>query len=300
MIARDALGRATVRAERVAEPLRIDGRLDEAVYARVPPMSDFIQNEPDEGAPANEKTDVWILFDDAHFYIVGRCWETEPDRLVANEMRRDNFGIVRNDNFAWSIDTFFDRRNGFLFEVNPIGGRLDGQITNETQVNSDWNPIWEVRTGLFDGGWVMEAAIPFKSLRYSPGRDQTWGLQVRRRSRWRNEISYLTPIPAALSGRGHFQVSLGAALVGLEAPPGSRNIEIKPYAIADLTSDLSATPAISNRIGGDGGLDFKYGITQNLTADVTVNTDFAQVEADEQQVNLTRVKIGRASWRERV
>ena len=291
VIARDALGRATVRAERVAEPLRIDGRLDEAVYARVPPMSDFIQNEPDEGAPANEKTDVWILFDDEHFYIVGRCWETEPDRLVANEMRRDNFGIVRNDNFAWSIDTFFDRRNGFLFEVNPIGGRLDGQITNETQVNSDWNPIWEVRTGMFDGGWVMEAAIPFKSLRYAPGREQTWGLQVRRRSRWRNEISYLTPIPAALSGRGHFQVSLGAALVGLEAPPGSRNIEIKPYAIADLTSDLSATPAVSNRLGGDGGIDFKYGVTQNLTADVTVNTDFAQVEADEQQINLTRFSL---------
>ena len=149
-----------------------------------------------------------------------------------------------------------------------------------------------MRTGLFDGGWVMEAAIPFKSLRYSPGRDQTWGLQVRRRSRWRNEISYLTPIPAALSGRGHFQVSLGAALVGLEAPPGSRNIEIKPYAIADLTSDLFPPRRRSRTgLGGDGGLDFKYGVTQNLTADVTVNTDFAQVEADEQQVNLTRFSL---------
>ena len=291
VIARDAAGRVTVRAVRIAEPLRIDGRLDEAVYSRVQPMSDFIQNEPDEGAPANEKTDVWILFDDENFYIVGRCWETRPERLMANEMRRDNFAIVRNDNFAWSFDTFFDRRNGYLFEVNAIGGRIDGQITNESQVNTDWNPIWELRTGRFDGGWVVEAAIPFKSLRYGPGRQQTWGLQVRRRSRWRNEVSYLTPIPAALSGRGHFQVSLAAALTGLEAPPGSRNIEIKPYAIADLTSDLSATPAITNAVGGTGGIDLKYGLTQNLTADVTVNTDFAQVEADEQQVNLTRFSL---------
>ena len=291
VIARDAAGRVTVRAVRIAEPLRIDGRLDEAVYSRVQPMSDFIQNEPDEGAPANEKTDVWILFDDENFHIVCRCWETRPERLMANEMRRDNFAIVRNDNFAWSFDTFFDRRNGYLFEVNAIGGRIDGQITNESQVNTDWNPIWELRTGRFDDGWVVEAAIPFKSLRYGPGREQTWGLQVRRRSRWRNEVSYLTPIPAALSGRGHFQVSLAAALTGLEAPPGSRNIEIKPYAIADLTSDLSATPAISNDFGGTGGIDLKYGLTQNLTADVTVNTDFAQVEADEQQVNLTRFSL---------
>ena len=291
VIARDAAGRATVRAERIAEPLRIDGRLDEAVYTRVPPMSDFIQNEPDEGAPANERTEVWILFDNENFYIVGRCWETHPERLMANEMRRDNFAIVRNDNFAWSFDTFFDRRNGYIFEVNAIGGRLDGQITNESQINIDWNPIWELSTGRFDGGWVVEAAIPFKSLRYRPGRNQTWGLQVRRRNRWRNEVSYLTPIPAALSGRGHFQVSLAAALTGLEAPPGSRNIEIKPYAIADLSSDLSATPAISNDFGGTGGIDLKYGVTQNLTADVTVNTDFAQVEADEQQVNLTRFSL---------
>ena len=291
VIARDATGQATVRAERVAEPLRIDGRLDEAVYSQVASSSDFIQNEPDEGAPANEKTEVWILFDDEHFYIVGRCWETRPDLLMANEMRRDNFGIVQNDNFAWSIDTFYDRRSGYLFEVNAIGGRVDAQITNESQINGDWNPIWEVATGMFDGGWVVEVAIPFKSLRYAPGRAQTWGLQVRRRSRWRNEYSYLTPVPAALSGRGHFQVALGAALTGLEAPPGSRNIEIKPYAIADLTSDLTASPAISNAVGGTGGIDLKYGLTQNLTADVTVNTDFAQVEADEQQVNLTRFSL---------
>ncbi len=291
VISRDASGRATIRAVRISTPLQIDGQLDEAVYATVPSMSDFIQTEPAEGSPANEKTEVWVFFDDAHIYIVCRCWETHPERIVANEMRRDNFGIVRNDNFAWSFDTFFDKRNGVLFEVNPIGGRVDGQITNESQVNTDWNPVWDLATGRFAGGWVVEAAVPFKSLRYRPGQAQTWGLQVRRRSRWRNEISYLTPIPAAFGGRGHFQVSLAATVAGLEAPPGSRNLEIKPYAISDLTSDLTATPAISNELGGDVGIDLKYGVTQSLTADVTVNTDFAQVEADEQQVNLTRFSL---------
>ena len=291
VISRDASGRTTIRAQRLATPLRIDGRLDEAVYASVPPISDFIQTEPAEGSPANEKTEVWVFFDDEHVYIVGRCWETHPERIVANEMRRDNFGIVQNDNFAWSFDTFFDKRNGVFFEVNPVGGRVDGQITNESQVNTDWNPVWDLAAGRFDEGWVVEAAVPFKSLRYRPGRAQTWGLQVRRRSRWRNEISYLTPIPATFGARGHFQVSLAATLAGLEPPPGSRNLEIKPYAISDLTSDLTATPAISNELGGDVGVDLKYGVTPNLTADVTVNTDFAQVEADEQQVNLTRFSL---------
>ena len=291
VIARDAAGRVTVRAVRIATPLDIDGRLDEAVYARVPAMSGFIQTDPDEGAPATEKTEIWLLFDDDNVYVVGRCWETEPERLMANEMRRDNPAIVRNDNLAWSFDTFHDRRNGVIFEVNPIGGRLDGEITNEERANIDWNPVWDVAAGLFEQGYVVEAAIPFKSLRYRPGREQTWGFQVRRRNRWKNELSYLAPIPAAWGERGHFRMSLSATVVGLEAPPGSRSIEIKPYAIADLTSDATAATPVSNALGADAGIDVKYGITQNLTADVTVNTDFAQVEADEQQINLTRFSL---------
>ena len=291
VIARDPDGRATIRASRLTVPLRIDGQLDEEVYASVPAISDFTQTEPVAGALATEKTEVWLFFDDERVYVVGRCWETRPERLMANEMRRDNFGIVRNDNFAWSFDTFFDKRNGVLFEVNVVGGRLDAQVTNESQPNLDWNPVWDLATGRFDGGWVVEAALPFKSLRYRPGREQTWGFQVRRFNRWKNEVSYLTPIPAALGMRGHFQVSLSATVTGLEAPPGSRTFEIKPYATSDLTSDLSATPTISNELGADAGVDVKYGVTQNLTADLTVNTDFAQVEADEQQVNLTRFSL---------
>ncbi|MCY4511612.1 MAG: carbohydrate binding family 9 domain-containing protein, partial [Acidobacteria bacterium] len=159
--------RRALRA-RPAPPLRIDGQLDEAVYDRVESMSGFIQNDPVEGAPASEKTEVWLLFDREHVYVVARCWESRPDRIMASEMRRDNTRIVRDDNFAWSFDTFYSRRNGVLFEVSAVGGRLDAEVVNESQLNIDWNPVYDVAVSRFEGGWTMETALPFKSLRY-PG-----------------------------------------------------------------------------------------------------------------------------------
>jgi hypothetical protein len=292
VISRDPSGRVTVRAVRVSVPLRIDGRLDEPLYATVPSISDFIQVEPQEGMPATERTEVWVAFDRDNIYISFRCWETHPERIVANEMRRDNNAIFQgNDHIAFMFDTFYDRRNSVLFEFNPIGGRLDGQVTNERQFNGDWNPIWDLEPGRFEGGWTVEVAVPFKSLRYRAGRAQIWGFNVRRGNRWKNESSFLTPIPNALGDRGIFQASLAATLVGLEAPAGSKNLEIKPYVVSDVTSDAVAVPRISNDVSGDVGLDVKYGLTQNLTADFTYNTDFAQVEADEQQINLTRFSL---------
>ena len=291
VIDRDRRGGASVRAVRLPSPLRLDGRLDEAVYTSVPPMSDFIQQEPVEGMLATEKTEVWLLFDDHHVFVSFRCWESRPERLVVNEMRRDDLNVFQNDHVAFVFDTFYDRRNAVEFVVNPIGGRMDGQITNERQFSGDWNPIWDVELGRFEGGWTLEAAIPFKSLRYRPGRVQTWGFNARRVNRWKNEWSYLTRIPNALGGLGIFQMSLAATVTGLEAPPGSKHLEIKPYAISSLTSDRGAAPTMSNDLAADAGVDVKYGITQNLTADLTYNTDFAQVEADEQQMNLTRFSL---------
>ena len=290
VIARDAAGRVTLRAVRITAPLRIDGRLDEAVYAAVPAMTDFVQTEPAEGLPASERTEVWILFDADNVYVVARCWESRPDRMMFSEMRRDNTNIGRNDNLAWSFDTFFDRRTGFFFEVNPIGGRLDGESNNEGQTNFDWNPVWDLGVGRFGGGWIVEAAVPFKSLRYRPGPTQVWGFNIRRTNVWKNEFSYLSPVSAGV-GRLGLRPALTAPLVGLEAPPGARNLEIKPYAVADLTTDTAGASPIVNRPGGDVGLDVKYGLTQNLTADFTYNSDFAQVEADELQVNLTRFSL---------
>ena len=289
VINRDRSGRATLRAVRLTSPLAIDGALAEAVYEDVPSVTDFIQMEPDGGALATEQTEVWVLFDDDNIYVSVRCWESHPERIVANDMRRDGSNVPSTDRVGFSFDTFYDGRNAYTFTVNAIGGRMDGEITNERGYNGDWNPVWEVAVDRFDGGWSYEAAVPFKSLRYRPGREQVWGIQVGRTKVWNNELSYITPLPYGT--RGLTQMSLAPTLVGLEVPSGSANFEIKPYAITDLSTDRTVVPALENELSGDLGLDVKYGITQNLTADLTVNTDFAQVEADEQQVNLTRFSL---------
>ena len=290
--ARDESGRVTVRAVALSEPLRLDGRLDEALYTNVEPVAGLVQVEPDAGAPATQLTEFWVTFDGDNIYISARCWESNPERMVVNEMRRDGPGLPRNEYVAILLDTFYDRRNGVRFRINPIGGRGDGQITSERISNRDLNLIWDVEVGRFDGGWTFELAIPFKSLRYRPGSDQIWGLQLERYNKWKNEATFLTRIPASFGwARGFLQMSYAATLVGLEVPPGSKNLEIKPYVVSDLTSDLAAAPRVSNELGGDVGLDVKYGVTQNLTADLTYNTDFAQVEADEQQINLTRFSL---------
>ncbi len=141
-------------------PIRIDGRLDESIYTATEAIEGFVQQEPDEGKPATERTEAWVLFDDDHVYVAARCWETQPARRVANEMRRDTSQLRQNDTFAVLFDTFHDRRNGYLFYANPIGGLADSQITDEGPPNVDWNTVWNVKTGRFDGGWTIEMAIP--------------------------------------------------------------------------------------------------------------------------------------------
>ena len=284
---RDAAGRMTIRAIRLAEPLDIDGTLDERLYVDVPPLTDFVQIEPIEGAPATEQTEVWLAFDDDNVYISARCHDSAPESVwIANELRRDSFNIAQNEFIDIVLDTFYDRRNGINLTINPLGGRMDGQITDERDYSADWNPVWSVRAGRFDGGWTFESAIPFQSLRYRPGRAQVWGFSITRQVRWKNEKSSLVPLPIS---RGIMLISQAATVVGIEAPGGGgRTLELKPYAIGDFTTDRRAVPAVANDLSAAAGLDVKYGLTQNLVADLTVNTDFAQVEVDEQQVNLTR------------
>ena len=294
VIRRDEQGRATIRAVEIDDPILLDGQLDEGAYYTVPAITDFIQQAPDEGAPATEKTEAWIFFDPDNIYVAARVWDSAPpSQWVANEMRRDTRQLRQNDTFAIILDTFYDRRNAVAFYTNPIGALADFAITNEGNPNSDWNPVWDVRTGRFEDGWTVEMEIPFKSLRYRPGPSQIWGVQLRRNVRRKNEWAYITPLPiSAGSGPGGiFRVSEAATLVGIDAPSGSKNLEVKPYAIGGVSTNLAASPPTRNVGDGNGGLDVKYGLTQNLTADFTVNTDFAQVEVDEQQVNLTRFNL---------
>ena len=278
----------TIRATRV-DALTIDGRLDEELYRLVAPVTDFVQSEPNEGELATEKTEVWIAFDRENFYVAFRNWESRPDRVAAKDMRRDGSIWQGDDIVSFWMDTFHDRRNGVQFTINSIGGRSDGQ-TSERQYRGDWNAIWEFATGRFEGGWTVEAAIPFKSLRYRQGDNQTWGFNAFRTNRWKNELSFLTPVPRARGQGGIQQATLAAQLVGLSAPSGAKNLEIKPYAISNATTQ-AAPGASGTDFDGDLGLDVKYGVTQNLTADFTYTPDFAQVEADQQQINLTRFSL---------
>ena len=293
VITRSENGRVGLRATRLTAPLRIDGKLDEEAYSTVLSIGDFIQTVPNEGAPPTEKTEVWILYDQDNFYVAARCWDSAPpERWTANELRRDTFQLRQNDNFGFMIDTFHDRRNGFFFYTNPLGAQADQWITDEGNPSVDWNPVWFVRTGVFEGGWTVEMAIPLKSIRYRSGTNQTWGIQIRRAVRRKNEWAHLTYVPASSNASSAiYRASLGATLTGLDLPPASKNLEFKGYGISKVITDKLKTPQILNDLTANGGLDAKYGITANLTADMTVNTDFAQVEVDDRQVNLTRFTL---------
>ena len=290
-VSRTPEGGVTVRATRLPEPLDFDGRLDEQIYTTVPSISDFIQQEPREGEPATEKTEVWIFFDDNNVYVSARCWDSQPERQIGNEMRRDSPNVLQNEVLSILFDTFYDRRSAFNFAVNILGGLFDTAITNEGNSNRDWNGVWDARVGRFDSGWTVEIAFPFKTLRYGPEREQVWGVNFRRIVRWKNERSHLTAVPAFLGLGGHISPSLAATMVGIEVPPPGLNLDLKPYAISGLQTDLTSQPQVRDATEARVGFDAKWGITKELTADLTYKTDFAQVEDDLQRVNLTRFNL---------
>ena len=256
-------------------------------------MTGFIQIEPDDGAVASERTDLWLAFDDDNVYVSFRVWDSQMDRLVATEMRRDNGNIWSgNDIVVFVFDTFNDRRSAVSFTVNALGGRADGQVINERQFNPDWNPVWELKTGRFDGGWTVEGALPFKSLRYQPGTQPDVGLQ--RHAREAIEERDLDAVAgAARTGRAGRRADgvRRARCVGIEAPARRASLDLKPYMTSSLSSDMNANPRVSN----DGAR--RRRLRRQVRGDAEprrrrhLNTDFAQVEADQQQVNLTRFSL---------
>ncbi len=292
VVARDDKGRITVRATRLNEPLVLDGRLDDAVYSKVKSVTGFVQQEPDEGKPETEKTETWVLFDDRHLYVSVRCWDSQPNRMIANELRRDHPNIRQDENFSLVLDTLYDRRNGVYFATNPLGAVRDQAIGDEGRSNNlDWNTVWEVKASMDDGGWSLEMVIPYKSLRFKGVGAQVWGFNIRRTVKWKNETSSLAQMLRAQGGRGLFIFSSAATLVGVEIPGTNRNLEIKPYALSSLITDQTAAEPFSNDPDGAVGVDVKYGLTSGLTGDFTYNTDFAQVEEDQQEINLTRFNL---------
>jgi Domain of unknown function (DUF5916)/Carbohydrate family 9 binding domain-like len=288
VINRDAQGRVTIRATRVTN-FHLDGRLDEAFYQSVPSFGDFVQQEPHQGEPASDKTEVWVFFDDNNLYVAARLWEQDPSKRVATEMRRDASDIYDDDHFGLSFDTFYDRRNGYGFAVNSLGGLLDWSINNE-KPNNSWNGLWDARTATFDHGWTLEIRFPFRSFRYREG-GHVWGINFRRMVRADNELSYLVPVQSSWGRLAMSKMSIAATLVGLDVRTRQHNVDAKFYGLSSLATDHVAVPSYTNKPKVNGGLDLTWGARETLITQLTVNTDFAQVEDDQQQVNLTRFSL---------
>ena len=273
--------RRQATAVRVDETIRLDGRLDEAVW-RGSSESRFIQAEPREGQPATEETEVWVVYDESNLYVAARLHDSgEP---TVNEIRKD-FGDTNQDVFQVILDTFRDRRNGYVFQTNPEGARGDRQVANEgREINRSWDAVWRVETERIEGGWTLEMEIPFRALRFDPANDR-WGINFGRLLRRNNESSYWAPIPRAYTFN---RLSLAGDLNGLPNAAGGRDLRVKPFALGGSVRETGGSN-FSRQM--EVGVDVKYRLTEGLTLDVTANPDFAQVEVDEQRVNLTQFSL---------
>jgi hypothetical protein len=293
----------TVTAMRAERAPAMDGDVvDDPVWRAITPTSTFWQEQPDEGQPASERTDVRIAYTSDTLYVGVVNFDRAPGEIIVSDARRDA-PLDETDSFQIIFDTYRDGLNGFVFGTNPAGLEYDGQVTNEGQgggglgggqrqqggsgsgFNVNWDGAWVVRSRISEVGWSAEFAIPFRTLRFPSGADQTWGVNFQRNIRRRNERAYWAPIPRQYN---LYRLSLAGALVGLETPT-FRNFKVTPYVLGTLLQ--SGEHPVDPRGDGDAGVDVKYSVTPSLVLDGTVNTDFAQVEIDDQQVNLDRFDL---------
>ena len=287
--------RPSIRALVIDQPIVVDGRLDEPAWQQAEVGNGFRQREPREGAPASERTEFSIAYTPSTLYVALRAFDREPARIIAKEMERDA-ELASDDSFVLVFDTFLDGRNAFAFATNPNGARHDALITDEGRdVNTEWDGVWTVRARRTAEGWTAEMAIPFATLRFDPALDR-WGLNVQRLIRRKSEEvnwAYLprSALPITTSGVSHYaayRVSLAGSLTGLAGLRRSRSLDIKPYLIGSA-SEEPPTRTSANDL--DGGLDIKWGPSKSVVLDLTYNTDFAEVEVDDLQVNLTRFSL---------
>ena len=276
-------GRLLATAARTNAPITVDGVLDEDAWKRATPVAGFVQSEPREGQPATDDTEVRVVVDGTTLYIGALCRDGAASLGKISKIRED-FDNTDQDTFEVVLDTFADRQNGFIFMTNRAGARSDQQMTNEgRETNASWDAVWFVRTKHTAEGWVVEMAIPFKSLRFEPGSTPYWGINFSRRIRRRNEVDYWSPVPRAFNLA---RVSLAGNLEGLPSASPGRNLQVKPYVLGQ--SVRATGRGTSFDPSANVGVDLKYGVTPALTLDLTARPDFAQVEADELSVNLTQ------------
>ncbi len=291
-----------VVAVRASVPPDVDGLLDDTAWDEAEPLARFVQAQPDEGADASERMEVRVLYDDEAIYIGARLWDSSPRDVVASVLRRDE-DHRDNDAFAVTLDTYHDHRNGYFFETNALGARFDAQIIGEggtalwggvsATFNRDWDAVWSAAGHRDDEGWSVELAIPFWVLRFDRDNTRAWGINFRRTLKRNSEQAFWAPVPRQYDAT---RLSMSGMLVGMQAVDRPRNLQVKPFALGDvgqiangpITSPFSSHFTDSS---ADAGVDIKWIATPNLTVDATLNTDFAQVEADDVQVNLTRFPL---------
>jgi uncharacterized protein DUF5916/cellulose/xylan binding protein with CBM9 domain len=283
-------GTRRIRAVRTRDEIRIDGTLNEPAWSQAAPAVDFRQQEPNEGAPASEKTDVRVLYDDKNLYVGIRAFDSEASKINARELMRDA-SFSNDDKVEILLDTYHDRRNAYRFVVNPQGTQQDALITDEGRVvNLSWDAAW-LSSGRIDStGYTVEIAIPLTTLRYNEGAS-VWGFNVARIIRRKNEENLWTSWQRSF---GLERVSQAGELLGVEDIHRRRLLEFKPYATGGWKQDVPhiGAPGFDTGVHGTAGLEVaKIGITPSLTAELTVNPDFGQVEVDQQVINLTRFSV---------
>jgi hypothetical protein len=279
----------------------IDGDvLQDEVWSQLTPIDQLWQTKPNAGFPASEKTEIRVGYTATTFYVAVVCYDAEPGKLVVSDARRDAT-LDNTDSFLFILDTYHDRQNGFIFGTNSIGIEYDGQVDNEGQgnfsvarlqagviggFNLNWDASWTVKALVGDFGWSAEFAIPLRTLRFAPGKDQVWGINFQRNIRKTNEIAFWAPMPIQFDLK---RLSLEGTLTGLNLQsPG--NLKLIPYALGRVSRDFDSDPS-ETKFKPEFGADVKYSITPAVTLDLTYNTDFAQVEVDQEQVNLDRFNL---------
>ena len=291
--------RPSLAAVKITQPPRLDGLVaGDAAWEAAPAGSDFRQVAPSEGAPMSERTEVRVVYTDTTLYIGVICFDRTPDGIVSANPRRDG-ALDETDSIRLILDTYRDRQSGFVFGTSPAALEYDAQVVNEGQggnftsgqsggsgggFNINWDGTWRVATAVTADGWSAEFAIPFRTLRYPDVADQRWGFNLQRTIRRRNESGFWAELPRQYDLN---RLSMAGELTGLQIPQ-QRNLKIFPYVLGVARNETGADRTVTK---GDVGLDVKYSVTPSLTLDVTVNTDFAQVEVDEQQINLDRFTL---------
>lgn len=272
------------------ERIRIDGQLDEAVWAMAEPITDFTQRDPVEGGEPSERTEIRVLYDRDALYIGGVFYDSEPEGIIGHQRRR-NAGLGSDDRFMWILDTFGDGRTGYFFETNPAGLLGDGIITpgSGASINKSWDGIWEVRTTIHEQGWTAEVRIPFTTLNFDPELD-AWGINFQRTIRRKNEEILWRGYRRnqALTRPVH-----AGRMVGVRDVSQGRGIEIRPFVTTSGDQAAPGSPAGGSdwSAAAKTGLDLTWSVTPSLRAGFTLNTDFAEVEVDQRRVNLTRFPL---------